>query len=358
MTAAAGNLRTIWISIRALNYTERVFNDVIKGMESTINSENKMVTSMRAGADEAMHFVAAGTLMVTLASMIGMQIYNLAAASQQGAAQMAELQQKFTLAQQSLANAAFHVLEASGALNILNTILDLINNNPALAQLIIAFALLMAGILAVAGIIFILNGAFMMLTNTLPLIIVSLYQMVTGVTLTESGVSALTASVMGLEMALGLVAAAFMIFMMIGQAIGSQAGAIVAAVTAITMAFIALGIAEDWISFGALTPLQAGAIAAGAAMAAGVMAIQSGAFQSGTRALPSTGLFMGHKGEVVYNPATNRPSQVGADLTGGQGETNTFNMPIVIENVHTKADIDDVNEKLRIALRERMRGRK
>ena len=68
---------------------------------------------------------------------------------------------------------------------------------------------------------------------------------------------------------------------------------------------------------------------------------------------------MVHEGEVIYNPATHRPTQVGNDIEGqgegGRGGTSYIQMPVNIENINTKADVDDVDEKLSEAWRKRMR---
>ena len=99
------------------------------------------------------------------------------------------------------------------------------------------------------------------------------------------------------------------------------------------------------------------AVAVGAGLAAGVMAI-GGGFQMGTRSIGKTGFALVHKHEVVYNPTTNRPTQIGNDLGRGGGETNFYDMPVTIETVNTKADIEDLDKKMSEAWRRRMRRRR
>lgn len=161
-----------------------------------------------------------------------------------------------------------------------------------------------------------------------------------------------TVAHMNLAMAIGMASAGLTIFLLIGTLLGKEVGPIVAALGAITLAVLALAVALNILSVGTLTAGQLGALAAGAGMAAGILAIQSGAgFQMGTRGLPATGLFLGHKGEVVYNPATDRPTGIVPREREGPS-TTIQDIDIAIEHVHTEAEFDDFDEKISRKLRD------
>jgi hypothetical protein len=79
-------------------------------------------------------------------------------------------------------------------------------------------------------------------------------------------------------------------------------------------------------------------------------------FARGTRALPHTGFFFGHKGEMVFNPATGRPTGIRDVIEEERGPSVTEqDIDITIEHLHTEAEFDEVDEKLGTTLRKKMR---
>jgi len=134
--------------------------------------------------------------------------------------------------------------------------------------------------------------------------------------------------------------------------------AIIAVVLALAAAFFLL-----WAGISAATLGIAGVIggvAAGAALASATAMRSQMGFAAGTRALPYTGMFFGHRGEMVFNPATGQPTGVRREVFGEEMEprTNIYDMPITIEHVHTKADFDDLDEELGQALRKGAKRRR
>jgi hypothetical protein len=180
------------------------------------------------------------------------------------------------------------------------------------------------------------------------------YTILTGVNWAHQvSVMGLTLSYKQLAIAMGAATAGLLIAFSILSAIKNPILDVIVLIGALIVALWALFVAESAASLG--IALVAGGVAAGAAAA---LASYYGAFQMGTRMVGATGPAIVHKGEIIYNPSTGRPTQIGKDLESGRQETNYYEMPVTIETVNTKADIDDLDEKLSEVWRRRMRQRR
>lgn len=157
--------------------------------------------------------------------------------------------------------------------------------------------------------------------------------------------------------AIGLKIAWWEIFVAIGAAAGvfmllkDNVGVIAAGLLAIATAAGILALAL-WSSATAMSTLTWGAAAiAGGAAIAGAAAVglhAAGMFQMGTRMVGQTGSAFVHHGEVIYNPSTGRPTQVGNDLSGGLGGgVTTIDASLHVETLNTKASEEQLNELLR-----------
>lgn len=358
MMGGGMGLRTIWISLRAMNYTGRVFGDVIKDVFKLIGSQNKLGDEIGKLTQKTVQYVAAGMMWATLAQMTAQSLLNMAFATKVGAQEMASLRQSMDEAKSAIADTVFELLKATGILDMLRGFLDELKRNKGLQILIVLLLGAVTAITALIGVGLLMRG----LMNTISIASMLLgyrIQFVNGCLMVTKDTAIVSATAFRtLSIAIGLCLASFTLFMLLGQIIGKNAGIIVAAVVAITLALLALAVAMDIVSLGTLTGAQLGALAAGAGMAAGVMALGQGGFQSGTRGLPKTGLFYGHKGEVIYNPSSGRPTQTGNELGGRTPISTHYDTEIKIENVHTKADYDDLDEEIRKSLRKMMRERR
>jgi len=94
--------------------------------------------------------------------------------------------------------------------------------------------------------------------------------------------------------------------------------------------------------------LGAAAVAGGAALA-GAIAIASGAgqapeYQMGTRMLTKTGPIIGHRGEVMYNPENQLPTQINNELRGGKATSLRQDVRIDLSGsiIQTKADKEEL----------------
>jgi hypothetical protein len=265
---ASQNLRTVWITLRATNYTTQVFNQVMRQCDDLDFKERKQISSA----------LRMGTAAMSAAMM-------------------------FNTMGDSIGGAGGQIMKQA------------------------------AMMMQVIGVIGYLKAAYVFLTAVN---------------------WAHTTSVLGVSMAywqLALAAgAAFGAFLLVYNALialnNPAVTAIIAIILAIAAALWMLYVAESAATMG--VGLAIGGAAAGAALAMGK---QMHMFQMGTRMVGATGPVIAHKGEVIYNPSSGRPTQIQNELASGEAKSSIYEMPITIENVNTKADIDDLDEKLGRALK-------
>ena len=249
------SIRTIWISIRAMNYSINVINDLIRQLTLTQTTMGGMAI---ASLNMAKAAFSAGILFGVLGSQIGgtygqMLIYA-----------------------SYLMYAIAAIQAVSAAMKILNTVT--------------------------------MEGAVTMAIYLAPII--------TAVTL----------------------------FYVLQNVLGTIPALIVAIVAACA-AFIA--------SLIIINALTGGALAAGGGMFGGILSAIGAAptmfsAQTGTRMVPYTGIGMLHKGEIVYNPMSGRPTQIGNDLAGGGGSVTTIDASVNVEgDLNTKADAEDLQDVMK-----------
>jgi hypothetical protein len=344
MSASGLGLRTVWIAIRATSYAGRTFTDLNNNISQLIGKENVLGGVNKQLIASTVKFAAAGIMTATMAVSLASAIWGIASSSREGAGDFARLNQQMFLTQQAFANTFYEILKSTDVLNLINNILKTLQTNKGLQILTFAALAFGAGMLGLVAVVFLANaayGAFNILLGLFGLRIT----MANGYVQLFKGTMFETAvSINSVALALGACMAGLTLFMMLGQAIGNQKGAIVAAAVAITAALLAIFAGETLASSGLnIAPALAG-LAVGAGVAAGVMALTS--YPIGTRSVQNTGIVGVHKGETIYNPSTNRPLQVGNDLSKNAGGGNTINyISMPVQNLNTKADVDDLQRK-------------
>lgn len=341
---AFGFFRGIWITLRAVNYTNAAFSEVAKNILNLEKAELQLIARTKLMMQVGFIFVAMGGLITSAV----MQIVSM---SEEGAAGMEEFSSSLKESMGRIGGEIFKIIKP--ILDITASILELVSTNPVLRTFASVFLVLLGPILLIVGAVIILNQLNMLfasgiLQKVIPAILAHMgasksHQMTL---LAYSGsVKGATAATIGLGVALGIVTAGITVFLILGQIIGSKAGAIVAGITAITLAVLALAIALNVLSVGTLTPLQLGAFAAGTGIAAGVMAYQSTQtpeYQIGTRMLTKTGPIIGHEGEILYNPENQLPTQIGKELNRGSYPKSEYHITITTGDIQTKADKEEL----------------
>lgn len=150
----------------------------------------------------------------------------------------------------------------------------------------------------------------------------------------------------GSWLALGFaVAGAFAIFFLLKDSLGVIPALILAIVAALVILIASLIIIN---ALGGRPLLSFLSIGQSTAQTAFQTAGPEFTEQMGTRMIPHTGLGLLHAGEVVYNPATGRPTQIGNDLSGRNGGgLTTIDASIHADTINTKADIEELNNLLK-----------
>jgi len=296
-------LRTIWIALRAVNYTDAAFRGALINIENLQKSEIKLAN---ATMQSAIKGSMAGLMWMTFGTM--------------------------------LAQAGMEMARTTSTLkpfvNAVDKLFGIMGENESMKVFISLLLFAVSAFSIFGGAAMMINA--ILLLKTIPIV---------------------WSAVMAFGSLAMVVATAFITFMLmyeIFKKLPPVIGVVVGAILLLCAAIIFLrALAGD---IGVIWAVAAGAAAVGAF--AGAFASATGKFQMGTRSVGATGLALVHKHEVIYNPTTNRPTQVGNDLNRGAGETNFYDMPVTIETVNTQAKIEDLDEKLSGVWRRRMRRRR
>ena len=295
MPSFGGNtgLRTIWITLRAMNYTTQVFKDAIRDTKLLSDKENE---AARATMMAGQHALSAGLM--------------------------------WTVLGQSIDNTLYSTVSSIGLFQQISGVMK-----PYIAALLTAF-----------GVIQMVIGAEQMYQGLQK-------SKIAGMIMEKIVATGLASTWKVLAAEIGASVVAFIIFYEIGKSLGGVIPIIIGVTLAVIGLAVAIAILKGVISFGTTAIKDIAMIASLATIGAGVgLALGASQHAMGTRMIQETGPAIVHKGEVIYNPATNRPTQIGNDLANNRPSSTVYEMPIHIENVHTKADFNDVDEQLRQGL--------
>jgi len=347
-------MRTVWISLRAMNYTDRAFRAAIMNLDKLEEKERDHVKQLLAQKEIARLNVQVGILYAATLAMMTTKVLGMLAATEAGKFHLSELTQVMNETKEAIADTLFTALKP--LIDAFTGFLKLVRDVAPLRVAIIVIGALAAGLFALYAISKVVKGlqegravAQAILT------FLAKKQAESNIQLTLSNYQ-LATSAKQLAFSWKMVAisagAAFGIFFLLKDIIGPLPAALIGVA-------VAIGIlaAQLWLAAGAMSVLTWGlaAIAGGAALA-GVIAMVAGVtgFAMGTRSAPYTGLAMVHKGEVVYNPQTDRPT--GVVEKRDVGPTTTIqDIDVTIEEVYTKAEIDDLGEEIGKALWKKMK---
>lgn len=241
----------------------------------------------------------------------------------------------------------------TGCLNQINGLIKG-QTNLAMAQIQLGKSALMAGTMfqvlgqqmgGTAGQVLSLTGNFMQIAGIMSMVSGTL-QVLQGVewanTMTVFG---MTISYQNLAIAIAAAFASFMIFYQLFKGLPTWSTAVIAAIMGIVAALWAWYVAESAVTWG-IAGIMGGAAAAAALATANSMQASTG-HQMGTRMIGVTGPAILHRGEVVYNPSTGRPTQVGNDLAGGFGGTRIIDASMHVDTLNTKMDTEELDRALK-----------
>jgi len=342
-----------------MNYTDRAFRSALGNLDKLTAAEKKHLNNLLAMKDAARMNVAVGMLYAAMAGMMAQSLFSFISTTEVGAEYMSEFTSTLNEAKIALADTFFETLRP--VLDVIKTFLELLRDN---APLRIVVMLLTLGATAALG----LYGAYKLLLGIKEGIAaaralniwLSEHQLILAKKQIASN-TALTASSITLGTALAYVGASAAFGFAVFYALRGILGDLPAMLIAVAIALIPL-VVMLWKASVAVSILTAGiATIAGLAALGGALGMMNMAgianFQMGTRSAPYTGPTMVHRGEVIYNPATERPTGIAAELRRGAGPSVTHQkIEIDIENLHTEAPYDEIDEKIGKTLRRKMRN--
>jgi len=362
------SLRTIFLIIRGEYMAGAALRIAKKDIMSLTKAEQ---ANIRASQQMAHYAVFAGGAMIAFGGMVMMGLMKMMEKYGQSSRVMIQFNRVMNTAMSNLAKGLIPVIQAlTPFVKLLGKILEI----PFVAQLVgwgVVFMIVAGGVIFLGGTILTLIQWLGLLTGSTKLATLGtslfgktmagttghMYAYMATTNELVLTTKTATGATMGLATALGIVTAGFTIFMILGAIIGSRAGAIVAGLTAITFAVLALAVAFNILSVGALTAGQLAAFAVGAGLAAGVMAMQSlSEYQQGTSFVGKGGLAVLHGGEEIKSARESTAmSKIEKERRGVEAPSykrTTWHVPITIENVHTKSDVEDLGTKIRRALKD------
>ena len=348
-----GFFRTIWISLRAVNYTTQAFQDTVHGLTKLQQAQ------LRLKMDAARNMMAVGAMYVAMGGMAIMIINRIMQQSELGEKVLGEFGDSVGKSMSKLGDSFARVM--GPLLNIVAKILELATANPIISDLLAGLITIGAVILIAAGAVKLFSGAIAILNLQLMVKKLMVHSTQQSLLPYIGATHGATGATMGLAAAINMCVLPLMIGVGLFTVLSSYMGQLPAALFAASAAFAVLAL-QMWLAAGAMSVLSWGAAAiAGGAALAGAIAIATGVgaqapeYQMGTRMLTKTGPIIGHRGEVVYNPENQLPTQINRDANRQARATTEMNVDINIQELHTKSDFDDTEKKLRRALYGTMR---
>jgi len=332
-------MRSIWISIRAFNYTDRATRQVGRNIDYLIKQQEQLKT-------QAVGLVAAGVMWTVLGVMASMAIMKLIEKSGEGRRAIRVFSRATDKMLKELSKAFLTVL--TPAIKMLTGLFNVVAKlDPRILQLMAGVVMLGIVFVTTRGIMMALTGAFQYLTiNTTT-------QVAVNYTLAQawgqSTVAALTfkAAVTGLWMSMGKFVMIFTLFIMLGQILGSEGSKWAAVIMGIATA-VGILAAVLWTSATAMSILTWGAAAlAGTAGLAIAASVTPPSYQYGTRMVQRTGIALVHAGDVVSRPDR-------GDSTPKQAQyPRTINhVKLSFGDIQTKADKEELRPLILKALKD------
>lgn len=350
-----GFFRTIWISIRATNYTTRAFQDTIRGLKKMEQEQIKF--QLRAKRN----MLSLGALYLAFGGIAVRVISGVLSASTRGQKVLDNFSSRAGKSLERLSNAFANVLEP--ILKVLASILEFVTANPILNHLTALAVVFGTTLLFVSGATKILNGAIGILTIMMGKnAVATTASSQTLLTQWTTAATVATPPTLTLAAAVQAVFAGFAIGFSIVSTVATLFGKIPAIIAAVTVAIVALAIAL-WSAAGGLSVLTFGAAAvAGGAAIAGAIAASSpdddfGVFQMGTSYVRRTGPALVHEGEEIISARENRmPARMDrAGVSGGSFPVTKNAITVNINgNVNTKASTEELAPAISRAIRKEL----
>jgi len=341
--ASFGFFRTIWITLRAANYTTRAFNDTIKSLKKLEQQQLmfKMNAQRNIMAVGIMYMAFAGIAIQTMSSIISASAY--------GQRMLTRFGDSISKSMAKLGDTLARMLEP--ILSVVASLLQIATANPILRMLISLAIMLGTAFLIWKGITMVLSGAIGMLSLQMSANALTTKASQTSLMSWIPTAKAATGAALSLGIAINWAFMGFAVGLGLVMAIYSAFGKLPAIIAAVTIAIIGLAVAL-WSAAGGLSVLTFGAaaIAGGAAIAGAIVASQP-EFAMGTSFVRKGGLAVVHEGEEIRSA---RESKMQPRMESRQFEKTIYHVTISTGDIHTKSDKENLVPMIKRALKEAM----
>lgn len=338
--------RTLFLMVRGV-YAGRPLANLRRDMKHVNKAQQKWIRlqqRMRQHAyQQAYATLFQGVAYLSFASMIGIAFTKIMEKSRQGARTMAIFGREIDRAFGKLGTALNRIL--GPALMSLANLLNVLTSFPPALYALTFIAVIGTMFLGTFGAIKIVTGALQLLTINTTLFSAHLPLLNTQLNIT-------TASIVRFGAALNVALSVGFVVYTVVKAIADSFGTLPAIIAAVALALIPLIILLK-VGATSMSILSSGAAAvAGLAAVAPLLAMPT--HQVGTTFVRRTGLAYVHAGETIKSA---RESSNAGYLKMGIPKRIYNSITVSIENVHTKADMDDLGWQLKKALREALEAK-
>ena len=337
-------MRSIYLSIRAFNYTDRATRQVGRNIDALIKKQQELKQS-------AIMMFSAGIMWTALGAMAAMAIMKIIEKSGEGRRAIRAFSRTTDKMLKELSKAFLTVL--TPAIKMLTGLFNIIAKlDPKLLQLIAGAIMLGIVFITSKGIIMTLTGAFQYLSANTAATSLGYTQMTLAAGQATVASLTLRQAVTGLWLSMGKFIMIFTLFVMLGQILGSEASKWAAGIMAIAGAALILT-AILWKGAAAMSILTWGAAAlAGAAGLAMVANMETPSYQYGTRMVQRNSLAMVHAGDVITRPdrGDTTPNQTQYPRT-----INHFRMSF--GDIQTKADKEELRPMIMKVMKEALNNK-
>lgn len=314
-------MRTIWVAVRGINYTDRATREVGKNIDELIKAQQRL-------RQHAVIMLSAGAMWLTMAGLISTGINQIIASTAEGRRALNSLSRATNEAMKALSEAFLKTMGPT--ISLLTNFFRYIGQHKEIASLIAVLGSLGVSLLIIKGISMILPAVWDLVIQRMTLMgIVSV-----------GTANTMTGAFIRLQAAMGPIIMGFMLGSALASAFGKNAWAIAGAITGLTVVFALLA-TQLWSAAAALSILTFGIAAAAGAAAIALASQNVPSYQVGTEYVSRTQMAIVHEGEKIV-PSQDRETS----FSNGQSSSAPYPVRSFIFNftgpINTKADKEEL----------------
>jgi len=341
-------MRTIWVALRAVNYSKPAFDQATSQVKALKEWQERLIKHQKEMYQQARMMIGVGLMYVAMGAMVGFAISKMISMSITGSQYMDKFSETAEKAMSAIGDALLKTLKP--VLDTISAFLKLISENKALSMLIANMLVLASASLIFMGVLKMLRGA---------LILLNMQSLMTGNVGLQALVKGFFTADFSAKMLLGTLMKIFFIFYIfysLSEALAQALGGPLQAAIVMLIPALAIIVGMLWAGASAMSVLTFGAAAvAGIAGMVAMQAVGPPQYAIGTRFVQRTTPAIVHAGEEIRTAQDareqNKPSittiQATIDLSGS--------------TINTKADEEEltptINRAVKRALREAIRSK-